>query len=153
MAYDNKDFVRRVREIVERDGNAMDLLLRFHEEVDQKASSTLTFLGLLLAGMSFFAVGFGEAAISGGLRVAIYAGTGAVFALAFVAAVLCLTCFNMTGPEDVPDHTVDEILELMARISRSRRKRYIVALACTVAAAILFATVVLLYLATTLFSG
>ena len=128
----------------EKDVIVFDRLLHYQENLDQKASSTLTFLGLLLAAVSILLVG-GER-VTGSLETPFYLGLGILFAAAFVAALLCLSIFHIIGPETNLNAEVDDILEKLARASINRSKRYALALKLTFASAIAFAILVLVYL-------
>ena len=127
------------------DVSVLDVLLRAQSDLDQKASSTLTFIGLLLAAVSILLVGGGE--VTGRFQILFYFGLGLIFTAAFSAALLCLSCFNFRGPEEDMDSSFDEVLEGMARAAISRKKRFVFALRLTFGSAVAFIPVVFLYLA------
>jgi len=116
--------------------------------IDQKASSMLTYLAILLAGVSIFLVGADET--SAGLNIA-----GVLVLVAFVtiftAAFLFLSCARLVSVRPMLADSPDELMENMYRLLGLRYFRFQLGFRLTIVASALFAVLVGLRLFSTYF--
>lgn len=118
--------------------------IRMAAMMDQKSSSMLTYLAILLAGVSILLVGGGEAGIAPGLMGVLLS---IEFGMVFLAAFLFLSCARTVSFSVLVRGNVEESMEIMAQLLSGRYARFGVAFVLTVVASGLFAMLIAIRIA------
>jgi len=134
----------------EHRGQRHGQLVRQGSLIDQKSSSMLTYLAILLAGVSIFFVGADRQSESMDLMDILMM---IEFIIVFAAAFLFLSCAKLVSLKAVLSDDVDEILENMHRIMSGRSTRFRLAFALTVIASAGFAVLIFFRILGTYFVG
>lgn len=125
--------------LVEQYGERYGQILRMGAMLDQKSSSMLTYLAILLAGVSILLVGESEAsAVSGVIGVLITL----EFVIVFTAAFLFLSCARTMSFSILRRDDAEEMFALGMAMINGRFARFNVGFTLTVAASILFAVLI-----------
>jgi len=126
-------------QLAEKHGTRYGQLLRVGGMIDQKSSSMLTYLAILLAGVSILIVGGGESPVGRGLFGALVAFE---FFIVFVAAFLFLSCVRTISFTPLQRDDPEEMMELGFTLINGRFARFNVAYWLTVTASIIFAVLI-----------
>jgi len=120
-------------------GGELDELLRGAGVLDNKSGLMLTYLAILLAGISIFLAG-GESAVTFGLPRAIFGlGIALLFGAVIASALLCFSCTIMIDVRKYRDIDQDELMTTMFTLMYHRVRRFMLAYWLTVAASVAFA--------------
>ena len=125
--------------LTEKYGAQYGQLLRVGAMIDQKSSSMLTYLAILLAGVSILIVGGGESPVGRGIFGALVA---LEFFIVFVAAFLFLSCVRTISFAPLQVDDPEEMMELGYAMISGRFARFGVAYWLTVAASVIFAVLI-----------
>jgi len=125
--------------LTEKYGAQYGQLLRIGGMIDQKSSSMLTYLAILLAGVSILIVGGGDMGVGRGVFGAFVA---LEFFIVFVAAFLFLSCVRTISFAPLQVDDPEEMMELGYAMISGRFARFGVAYWLTGAASALFAVLI-----------
>lgn len=120
-------------------GGELDELMRGASVLDNKSGLMLTYLAILLAGISIFLAG-GESAVTFGLPRAVFGfGIALLFGAVIASALLCFSCTIMIDVRKFRDIDQDELMTTMFKLMYHRVRRFMLAYWLTVAASVAFA--------------
>ena len=125
--------------LLEQHGARYGQLLRMGGMIDQKSSSMLTYLAILLAGASILVVGGDETGIERGIFGLLVAFE---FVIVFAAAFLFLSCARTISHAHLQGEDPEEMMDGGMAIISGRYARFQVGYWLTVAASAIFAVLI-----------
>lgn len=130
----------REAELRERHADRYGQLIRMAGMIDQKASSMLTYLAVLLAGVSVLLVGGTDTGLPRGAYGLLLAFE---FGVVFFAAFLFLSAAQVTSMRPMLRPTTDETMVAMQQLIGGRVKRFRLGYWLTIFASAMFAALIL----------